>query len=209
MKKIIKTLAVISPSIMLANQVVACADKRIDIHEYVDVTDLGMLENLKTETIIESFVDQNPRFKELEISLAVSDSWSHGAFIRPEPIVSSGKYKGRFEISFSSKLGYKKTKQDQNQTCLLSQDNKSCDIDIHILDPEYNPTSEGEEDIRIGSQGLPRPITEKAIINEGDKKIYRVTIQMPESEEIDKSRRYSVDLDWHDVTLVECNIKFV
>ncbi|AHI53802.1 hypothetical protein SSABA_v1c03930 [Spiroplasma sabaudiense Ar-1343] len=209
MKKIIKTLAVISPSIMLANQVVACADKRIDIHEYVDVTDLGMLENLKTDTIIEGFVNQNPRFKELEISLSASDSWSYGAFIRPEPIVSSGKYKGRVEISFSSKLGYKTTKQDQNQTCLLSHDNKSCDIDIDILDSGYNPTPEGDEDIRVGSFGFPDPITQHKIISDGDKKIYRVTIQMPENPETNESHSIGVDVDWYDVTLVRCNIKFV
>ncbi|AHI53803.1 hypothetical protein SSABA_v1c03940 [Spiroplasma sabaudiense Ar-1343] len=209
MKKIIKTLAVISPSIMLANQVVACADKRIDIREYVDVTDLGMLENLKNDTIIEGFVNQNPRFEELEISLAVSDSWSHGAFIKPLSIVSTGKYKGIVEISFSSKLGYKKTRQDQDQICLLSHDNKSCNVDIDILDPEYSPTSEGEEDNRIGSQGLPSPITEKAIINEDNKIIYRVTIKMPESEEIDNSWRYSATVYWYDVRLARSNIKFV
>ncbi|AXK51648.1 hypothetical protein [Spiroplasma alleghenense] len=204
MRKILKTLAVISPAIFLSNQVVSCVDERIDINELIEVTELGFVENLSSEEIIKSLVNNNPKAEGMEEAFQFSGNIkSYEAKVGLHPAYLN-RYKGFVEISFNSKLAYK-TKGESNEIdCIVSKTNKTCELDISILDSTYDP--EKDKAIEISESLYDNFDLSQNINEKGD--AYNIKAILKEDYEVKPEYNYYFRIKWHIATLIRCNIVF-
>ncbi|AXK51650.1 hypothetical protein [Spiroplasma alleghenense] len=204
MKKIIKTLAVISPAIFLSNQVVSCVDERIDINELIETTELGFIEHLSYDEIKKSIIEHNPKTEGMEDILDFRDNTkSYDAKVGTHPAYSK-IYKGYAKIGYNSKLAYK-TKDDSFKTeCVISKTNTSCELDISILDPTYDEVK--DEPIKLREDLNDDFIVTKTLNDNKD--AYNIKATLKEGHEINPSYNYNLYVHWHDASLVACNIVF-
>ncbi|AXK51666.1 hypothetical protein [Spiroplasma alleghenense] len=129
MRKILSTLSILIPTLVASNRVVSCIG-RTDINKNVQVRDLGYLENLKSETVLNAFREKNPRAQH---DYLIFGGDTHKGVIRS---YATKAYKGEINVTYTTKISFMKINSEDEYFCEINSFEDECVVEAKLLVPK-------------------------------------------------------------------------
>ena len=135
MKSIFRKIALpflVMPTVVAPLAVISCTDESPDIKKDLETTDLGYVDDLSKATILQAFLDKNPKVNRTSSRCRIYGD-SHKGLVEVGP----GSYYKRasVKITYHSKLDFDENNQKDYQ---LTRENSSFIVSFLILDDSYD-----------------------------------------------------------------------
>ncbi|AXK51646.1 hypothetical protein [Spiroplasma alleghenense] len=196
MRKILNTLAILLPTLMTSASVVSCIDTRTDINKNVEVRDLGYLENLKNETVLNAFREKNPKAKH---DLLYFDGDSNKGVISS---VAVKFYKGEINVTYKTKISFMEIdSNDDEYFCEINSYEDECVVDTKLLVSKEEISD--EDKTNFGIQTMEELSLRSELIDDRNIKMH---FYIDENKPFRNQHRNRVLIRWYDAFVWWCQI---
>ncbi|AXK51647.1 hypothetical protein [Spiroplasma alleghenense] len=180
---------------MTSANAVSCADTRIDINRNVEIRDLGYLENLEEQTILNAFREKNPKAK--HDSLYFYGDTNKGT-IRS---VAAIFYKGEIRITYTSKISFIKMDNDDECFCEINKFEEECVSEAKLLVDKGEISQKEKNNFSIW--GMDELSLRYELIDNKDLKMY---FYVDKNKPFINQGKKQVVIKWYDAYAWECDI---